>query len=154
MDEIKVLEAMIMKAYSPLCSGTVSGRSILSVDDEPPPRLPLPIVQSVVIPTLQKLASDCRNLSSARTTTEPNLELMANGLVSKLEAIHGTSFTNNSNHVGNHHRLSISGIANTATASTTNSTSNMPSSTSMDDMKQKVGKLFQKTTGGQPFWKK
>ena len=29
----------------------------------------------------------------------------------------------------------------------------LPSSTSMDEMKQKMGKLFQKPSG-QPFWKK
>ena len=118
--------------YNPICSGTFSGY----LDDvEPPPsRLSLNVLQQHVVPVLQILAVECQ------MSKVSHLEAMANGLISKLEAIHGTSFKLTS--------LNSSGFSS---ASGGGQASTIPSSTSMDEMKQKVGKLFH---SGQPFWKK
>ena len=89
---------------------------------------------------LQSLAAECQKSKVS------HLEAMANGLISKLEAIHGTSFklTSLNSSVG---FTNASGGNQQHQASST-----IPSSTSMDEMKQKVGKLFH--GGQQRFWKK
>jgi hypothetical protein len=85
-----------------------------------------------VVPILQRLATDCHRSNAA------NLEGLANGLIGKLEAIHGTSFNALLSSQLQQQPHTIAGLHTT---------------TSMDDMKQKMGKLFQKPSG-QPFWKK
>ena len=129
-DPIKVYENLLTKVYSPLCSGNFSGY----LDDEPPPRLSLTILQQHVIPILQYFVTECQKAKVS------HLEVMSNSLINKLEAIHGTSF-----------KLSSGHSSATSTASTQPSFNSMTSSTSMDEMKQKVGKLFH---SGQQFWKK
>lgn len=132
LGRMKIYETMLSTVYGPLCSGSYAGGYL---DDEPPPRLPLNTVQLYVVPILRRLAVDCQRLK------EPNLETTASSLISKLEAIHGTSF-----------RPIL--VADQQLNQPVNSgISSLTSSTSMDEMKQKMGKLFQKP-GGQPFWKK
>ena len=88
---------------------------------------------------LQSLAAECQKSKVS------HLEAMANGLISKLEAIHGTSFKLTSLN-------SSVGFTNASGGNQQQASSTIPSSTSMDEMKQKVGKLFH--GGQQRFWKK
>lgn len=116
---VEINESILKSIYAPLCcfnhpqeldedeSGNWTSLSVNSV-------------KLHVAPALGKMAA-----------SSPKLENAALSLISKLEAIHGTSFIY---------------------ASSSLSTPTLSTSTSMDEMKQKVmGKLFQ---SGQPFWKK
>ena len=121
---LQVYEAAISHVYGPLCSG------LGVLDDyelQPPPRLSLDCVRAHVAPTLLRIAS-----VKSTSTSQSNCESLAHSLIGKLEAIHGTSLRPNA---------------------ASQPSTNISASTSMDEMKQKMGKLFQKPTG-QPFWKK
>ena len=80
-------------------------------------------VQLHVAPGLSKIACDSQKFG---------WNLGALGLIGKLEAIHGISFNNQTSAGAN---------------------ASLSTSKSMDEMKQKVGKLFQMHSG-QAFWKK
>ena len=103
-----------------------SGLEVLDDYEDPPPRLSLDVVRAHIAPSLLRIAS---------VKSSSHCQASAQSLIGKLEAIHGTSLRPNA-------------MATLPSSSTTISVS-----TSMDDVKQKMGKLFQKPTG-QPFWKK
>lgn len=122
-DPQEVFKAIIEHIYTPLC---LNSPYLEDDENESPPRLSLNSIKILVAPALIKI-STCKEM-----------EISANNLIGKLEASHGITLKSTSS----------------SNANAQNATNMMmPTSTSMDEMKQKVGKLFQKP-GGQPFWKK
>ena len=113
-DPSKLYEKLI-SLYEKLCSDTFSAGIL---DDELPPRLPINVLQQNVVPILQHLAVECQKLKLLQ------LEIKSNSLISINEAIHGTSFKLDSGHTSTSGPMSLA------------------SSTSIDDMKLKMGKLF------------
>ena len=120
---LQVFETAISHVYGPLCSGL----EVLDDYEDPPPRLSLDVVRAHIAPSLLRIAS---------VKSSSHCQASAQSLIGKLEAIHGTSLR-----------------PNAATVPFNSQSSAISVSTSMDDVKQKMGKLFQKPTG-QPFWKK
>lgn len=111
-------------------------------DDDDPRKLPLGVVQVNIVPALQKLSADFKKASSTQ-------ELTATQLIGQLEAAYGRTFVL-------HLPTSTSSTVSTSEASSTSHTSSglslLTPSPSMDEVKSRVGKIFQKPA--QSFWKK
>ena len=114
---MEVFETAISHVYSPLFSGL----EVLDDYEDPPPRLSLDIVRAFVAPSLLRIST----ASSVKPSHQ--CQALAQSLIGKLEAIHGTSLR-----------------PNAATVPFNSQSSAISVSTSMDDVKQKMGKLFQK----------
>lgn len=121
---------------------TIVERTTLPSDDDPP-RLPLNVVQIYVVPTLQKLASDFKRISSTQ-------ESIAMQLIGQLEAAYGRTFVLHLPTTTTAAAVAGHSDASSGHASTTLSL--LTPSPSMDEMKSRVGKIFQKPS--QSFWKK
>jgi hypothetical protein len=117
---------------------TIVEKMTLPSDDDPP-KLPLNVVQVNVVPTLQKLSSDFKKIS-------PTQELTATQLIGQLEAAYGRTF------VLHLPTSSNVGQSDASSGHATSTLSLLTPSPSMDEVKSRVGKIFQKPA--QSFWKK
>ena len=112
-------------------------------DDDDPRKLPLGVVQVNIVPALQKLSADFKKASSAQ-------ELTATQLIGQLEAAYGRTFVLHLPTSSNVSQPEASSSSSSSHIST--GLSLLTPSPSMDEVKSRVGKIFQKPA--QSFWKK
>ena len=131
----------ILSTYKTIVEKTTSPSD--DDDDDDPRKLPLGVVQVNIVPALQKLSADFKKASSSQ-------ELTATQLIGQLEAAYGRTFVLHlptSLNVAHSEASSSSSTSHTSTG-----LSLLTPSPSMDEVKSRVGKIFQKPA--QSFWKK
>ena len=106
-----------------------------SPSDDELPKLPLQVIQVHIVPPLQKLASEFKNVF-------PVQETCALQLIGQLEASYGRTFVLH---------LPQAATARTFAQRQYGSSSLLTPPPSIDEMKIRVGKIFQKPS--QSFWK-